>query len=732
LIALSAGWLLLFFRTATQPSDIRAISWPKSDILISGTIVSEVDAWKDRYGFRQDFVLETQKALLRPKAPSQPIRGLIKVTSRKRTLCQYGDCIFIAGTVHLPKGRRNPGGLDTRERLLRRGIQAFLSCGAKDRFKVVGNKGRPWVRFFIGMRAHFRKTLNRDFDARTAGILNALFFGERDGLDGPVQEAFARTGTLHLLAASGFNVGFVAAIVLIFLPPIFVSRRLAWAVALVGVWVYAFTVGWESPVMRAALMATVFIFSRLVGRRADALNALGFSAIVLLVLNPLDLFDLGFQLSFLAVCIIVIFAQPLLEKRTLLPHETETFFEKIRFYFKEIFWISVTCGALTLPLTVQSFYVVSPISPLANLVIIPATFLVYLIGAVYFPLSLFGGTVVAPVVALIKAIMGLTVHGLFLLERVPFSSIIVGKLHPALVCGLAGGFIYLFMERRIRRGFFRVAAVYLFAASIFIAQDLLRPATERFETTFLDVGQGDSAFIRFPNGRNLLVDGGNGQAGQWDVLPFLKSRGVRSLDCVILTHPEEDHFGGLAAIFGNLTVRSFIEGPERDVSYLYRSFEKQIPAECRRMCVSQGDRIEGFGTILEVLNPKVDALSKNPNDDSLVLKFTFGKDSFLLAGDVRRIPLVEPSLLRADVLKVPHHGGKVLNEREFFSTVSPRISVISVGERNRFGHPRQEIVDALESLEGHYLFRTDQSGAVRVVCDGKNLAAQGYAEQTFI
>ena len=292
-----------------------------------------------------------------------------------------------------------------------------------------------------------------------------------------------------------------------------------------------------------------------------------------------------------------------------------------------------------------------------------------------------------------------------------------------------------------------ISALALTALTILVATHPFAANLHRgeLEVSVLDVGQGDSIFVAFPNGRTMLIDGG-GQAGiervgtsrtgidigEEVVSPYLWSRGLKQLDTVVLTHAHHDHLDGLHSVLQNFTVSELWIGRD-EVSAALAS----LLAEARARGVAikhevRGDKFDWGGIEGEALWP-ADATSAPAaaNDDSVVLRLSDGPVRFLLSGDIEK--KVESALvenhapLAVDFLKVPHHGSKSSSTEAFLAAVAPRVAVVSVGEANAFGHPAQAVVERYEQ-SGVRLLRTDRDGAVTALTDGHSLEVHTFIE----
>lgn len=636
----------------------------------------------------------------------------------------YGDEIALKGRLELPLGKRNPGGFDARAFLERRGVRSVFYAEKNSSLKIL-RRGRGNLILAVSLTAKkfLSDAVGRHFEGRDAALLRALFLGERGDFDGEFLDAFVKTGTLHILSVSGFNVGFLVFTVFLLLKPLPRDARIAAAFA--AVWGYCLIVGWQAPVVRASIMASVFLLGSLLGRKADGLNALGLAALAILAVRPYELFDTGFRLSFAAVFALVALMPRFCPPPRLFPGETPTFKERIFRYVRELWWVSFVCLFAVMPFTVQAFYAVTPYAPLANLAVVPTAFLLFFSGALFFLFFAWLPPSLALLPALMKPLMSALAACLFFLERLPGAYVVTGALHPVLCAALVAGLALLFAWP-VASPRLRALAIALFVANVFLVQDIVRHAPRVFSVTVLDVGQGDAIYVEFPWGGNLLVDAGSeraGDRGRRVVVPFLHERGVRALDAAVISHPQEDHAGGFEAVFDAVRVNAVLETGRPYATWLYRRFSQRISEEgSRRLIVTRGARVVGFRDVsVEVLHPSAE-FHKDVNDDSAVLRVSSAGASVLLTGDIGEAAMREliasPDALRADVLKVPHHGAKMGEAgARFVVAVSPQASVVSAGERNPFGHPRPETLSVLRRAGPVY--RTDRHGAVTLAAEGE-------------
>lgn len=735
LVALALG---VFQTLAPQPIPktnevLYFTSHSKDKIFLGGQIISQVETRPGSYGGQNaSFILKTARLWENLEDDGRDIKGKVRVVfdDPKQTF-MYGDLVVLEGDLDPIPSVRNPGGFDAKRYWQRQGVTASYKVKKNAVFKILArDKGSRLKSKTIAVKERLSRALSRDFDPQNAAFLKALFLGERSELDEDFKDLFIRTGTMHLLAVSGFNLGFLFAVLWLLLKLIPLSRDPKLIFILISLWLYAALVGWQAPVMRATIMATAVIVARIIGRRADTLNLLGLAALIILAVRPGDVLDIGFQLSFLAVWGMAAFTPVFIQHPALLPHEKLDWIEKTTRGVQELFWISFICLFATLPVTVQNFFIITPWSLVTNILVVPLSFLIFFVGMIYFfTLPLIPGDWL--VVQALKILMAVFIQILNFFERIPGAVLIVGKLHLILWCVLIVGLFYLFMTQRFKSRLQRALAIVAFAAFVFTAQEALRLHRPNLVFTMLDVGQGDSLFIEFPKKGYWLVDAGGSlpDQGRKVIAPFLKSKGIRRLDTIVYSHPQEDHIGGFLSVMDEFRVERILSNGRPYTSSLYRSFwEKAQDKKIKSDVVGSTDEIGTFPeTRIRILHPPKDASpSVNVNEDSLVIQVQHGENRFLLTGDIEdkglEKLLIEQNDLRSDVLKFPHHGGKVgLEGTRLIQACQPQWVLMSLGAKNPFGHPHPSALEAVKPLPEDRFLRTDHEGAVRLESDGKRI-----------
>ena len=688
-------------------------------VTLTGRIVEEPDVFAEKVRL----TLQAREVVWNGKRAE--VCGCVLVTVREGAdQTDFGDIVTVKGRLRRPEPARNPGAFDYRKYLERRGIPALLSVrkGAPIQCLEKGEARSFFSSVVLPIRRSIRSTVDRNLLGAPAALLKGLLLGEKHALPKEVREAFNRVGVSHVLAVSGLHVGLIAG-VLFFVFRLFglPSRRATW-VTVAALIVYVFVVDLRPSVVRASIMAGVILIGLTIERDADLWNVLGMAALVILLIWPQSLFDVGFQLSFGAVGSIGLLYTPITSViHRLFGKPTKTGVEWI------VGAIAVSTAAQigTSPFVALYFNRLPLLSVAANLVVVPAIAIVVTLGL----LTCAFGFWLVPFSTAFNAVNWAFLSGLIrivqALSNIPHTSIVVPSPSPVFFACYYGALVLMLWSQRSLRARKVLLFLALFGINLYIWKGVLRE--DRLEVVFLDVGQGDAIFLRFPNGRTMLVDGGARtryfDAGRWVIAPFLRHKGIRKVDIVAPTHSDNDHIGGLISILEEFPVDYVVDsGQYADTWTDDRFYELVQEKGITRYRVSAGDSLIGLGGVgALVLHPVpafVSPEGKAPmgrNNTSVVLTVTYGETSIVLTGDAEqeaeRFLLSWGDRLPATVLKAGHHGSSSSSSRAFLKAVRPEIAILSVGAWNRFGHPSEEVLEKLEEV-GARIYRTDRMGAI--------------------
>ena len=663
--------------------------------------------------------------------------------ARDKPYFRYGDVLLLVGELEAPEPFED---FDYPAYLARQGIHTVMPFPSAE---LLGEgAGSPFYRALHAVRLRLARSLAASVPEPQAAMGQALLLGMRDGLPDELVEEFRATGTAHVLAISGLHVGVLLGISMSASASLFGRRHRLYLIAPFAlVWLYALLAGASPSVIRAATMGSVFLAARVLGRPGTAMPALGLAAAVMVALSPAVLWSVSFQLSFAAVAGIALL-RPRLGARD---EDERGGSHGPLAWLADAVGVSVAATLATLPLIAFHFERVSLVGILATPFVLPALPLALVLYAATAVIGVIAA-LPAQVVGLLSWVVGgyvALVVGLF--ARLPAASVEVGRIAPFLVWGYYAVLVLLASRRGVGRALARLAdawrsglapalggvrvpwwatALALAVAALVWALALLRLG-DRLEVVFLDVGQGDAAFVSTPLNRQIVIDGGPDPLAMVRFLGENMPPGDRSLDLVVLTHPHEDHLTGLLETMERYDVGAVLE---RRIDYDGHGHAawRELAAKQGALVVEAvpGQRIDmGDGAVVEVLGPPARLLRGTGSDvdnASVVLRIGYGDVSFLLTGDMFRegeaALVASGSHLESDVLKVGHHGSRTSSSRAFVDAVRPAVAVISAGTDNSFGHPHPETLEALSHyVDAGMVLTTFERGDVRFTTDGKEL-----------
>ncbi|MDP4091836.1 MAG: DNA internalization-related competence protein ComEC/Rec2 [Bacillota bacterium] len=661
---------------------------------------------------------------------NQKISGKILLTvplNNDIGLLGYGREITAAGQLNLPRGVRNPGGFDYRQYLAKSGISATMFAG-NGCINVLGyNSTNPFIKFGLVIRNNIVTVINKCLPPEQAGLLNGMLIGYTDGLSDDVKKAFSDAGLSHIMAVSGMNITFIVAPLVFLFKKLRIRQRKANVLILIILAVFVSVTGFTPSVMRASIMAAVILIAQIIRREPDIYASISFAAILLLLFNPYTLFDIGFQLSFSATLSLVLFYRFIVNALN---------FKYLPEIIKDTAAATISAQIGILPLIALYFNKVSLVSVISNLLAVPLLGIITVLG---FGMAISGQLFipVARAVGLINCtLLSFVLYISRLSAKLPFAVIKVATPSALLITGYYVFILYIFWFRPKYSTSAKPAAmiaVFITAAIIFVP--LI--SGHQMKVVFLDVGEGDSTFIRTSSGKTILIDGGGDASnmnkspniGDTVVVPFLYDQGITGIDLVIASHSHSDHIQGLFPVIENFHVKNLIL-PDNNDTKGFSLLEKEAQNEkVKVMLCSRGNIIQlDKYTYFEVLYPARGSCfdESSLNNSSIVLKLHYKDVSILFTGDIQteaeEIILDSGTDLKADVLKVAHHGSSTSTGKDFINKVRPVMAVISVG-KNNFGHPSQEVQARLED-NNIRIFRTDQSGAVILKSDGNTISVK--------
>ncbi len=702
--------------------------------------------------------------------PMQFVQGRVRITTGAEPRLRYGQQVTAGGRLVEPAVF---DGFSYRQYLAGKGIFSVM-YRADVQIGKAELRGSPLLRTLYAVRARGEALINQALGEPYAALANGMLLGIEAGIPQQLYDQFNATGTSHVIVISGTNVALIAGVIVAVATRLLGRRRALWP-TLAAIAAYALLVGGDASVLRAALMGALFVTAAALQRRSTALVSLAAACMGMTMANPLALWDVGLQLSSMATAGLVLLSPAFAGAIQRLFGSSLGW---LRAAGEDVLAVTLAASLATLPLSLYYFGRLSLISLLTNLLIAQVQPLILFGGSAALLAGLAGQQLVAqalfwlPWLALAWTVavvrwgaelpwatlqisrfglpqLGLTyaVLGLARWHRPWWAALTHWRSPPAAALpavttsrftpGAAGGSAgpltpptapaaqpsrSQWLVRRLASPGALLAAAFL--AAVIWAAALSLP-DGRLHVWFLDVGQGDGILIQTPSGRQVLIDGGAsaqtllGQLGA--VMPFWD----RTLDLVVLTHPDADHMAAQVEGVGRFTIDAAWETAACAANNDSHGWRAAVQAAGAQVQIqSRGGWADlGDGVALWVLGPPAPGFTGEDadNQNSLVAKLVYGDFSVLLTGDAgaaaEQTLLAQGAPVQSTVLKVGHHGSKSSSSAAFIQAVAAPLAAIQVGP-NRYGHPDTEVLDR---LAGSTILRTDEEGRIEISSDGREM-----------
>ncbi len=683
------------------------------------------------------------------------VSGTVLVFVPRYPAYEYGDTLLVTGKLETPPQLDD---FDYQNYLAHQGIYSTMLY--PQMAIVERGKGYQLLAWVYSVRNHVAQTLAEVLPEPQASLSEAIILGIRGMIPPSLKTDFTRTGTAHILAISGLHLGIIAGILLSIGIWLFGRRHYLYIwLALSIIWLYALLTGMHPPVVRGAIMASLFLAAELLGRQRSAITALTLAAAIMVAISPYILGDAAFQLSFLAMTgLVFLFPKFRNLGRRLIKNTLgeEGVAVSVANISSDTF--SATLGAIIAVWPVVAYYfgIISLVGPLATFLALPALPGVIITGALTGILGFFflpAAQAMGWLTWLFLSYMIMIISGL---AAPSVSSLEVGSIDTSLIWvyySVLATTIWLSNNwQKLTRSVPKAAAYLrsgagtslnftsrismkwlippLLIIAILVSFTAVTMPDDNLRVNFLSIGEGDAILIQSGT-QQVLIDGGpSSQSINLELgskMPFWD----RTIELVILTHPHHDHLAGLVAVLQRFKVNQVLYPDLDDESPLYDQWREIIEARNIKSTIAQaGQKIDlGKGVTIKVINPPPALFADTQSDidnNGIVLRLSKGDISFLLTADIMREAELEMLTRRAElsstVLKVAHHGSDTSTTEEFLAVVNPQLAVISAGADNNFGHPSDGVIERLQARIGsEKIYRTDLHGTIEFITDGERL-----------
>ncbi len=707
--------------------------YPKRSINIVG-IVNDIPQYDSN---RVKFPLICEKVITENDTLS--ISGNILLTSYKPVLnnkeeqdkiklplLKAGDKISVPGYLHDGAVERNPGEFDYSKYLQLHNIDKLFTNNDCSEIKYISgnNLNFFYQKLIYPLKYYVFEQISRNIPGNEGAFLNGLITGIRSDLTEEVKQEFIDTGTAHIIAVSGLNVVYIILIITIVLSLLRIPLKPRISITIILLIYYCFFTGVSPSIVRATIMGSLILIAIILQRKPAFLNIIGVSAIVILLIDPKQLFDNGFLLSFASLTSIILVHNRLeILFISKLKDKAQNKFHDYTIRVIELVLVTFAAVAGTLPFALSMFGKISLVSFFTNIIAIPVSNFSLAIGIfqilISFVSSQLAGIIAAVNFYLLKSLLAfISYSSKFSFSSVKFSHI---DIYSAIAYYVIF-FSILFVTKKALKYFspaLIICVLFLFFHNL---------SDNDLKITFLDIGQGDCSIIKTSENKIILVDCGMNSmivnSGERSILPYLERNGINKIDLLIISHLHMDHIGGLKYLLENMPVEKIYDSGQRSETDYMNSIDSLISVKnIRRETIRSGIIDNSFKDIrLYFMFPNSDFINSdgmtvgnNLNNGSLVFKLSYKNTSILFSGDVEKfaeenIASRYGEFLKCDILKSPHHGSFSSSTIPFIDKVHPDYAVISCGKFNRFNHPSDIILERYK-LDNIKTIRTDKDNA---------------------
>ncbi len=639
-----------------------------------------------------------------------------------------GSKVMLKGKLTDIRKSGNPGEYDYSAVLRDRGINGIIYINKTDAIHIK-SVGKSLSDYLLSIRKEIDKKIKDLQNSQSAALLRGLLLADRSLIDIELKSEFVNAGVIHLLAVSGLHVGYIILIILIFTGRL--NLYLRSVITIAGLIFFTLITGLPSSVVRASTMAIILIIAFLSGRSTNLINSLAFAALIILLFNPGSLFEPGFQLSFSAVLSIGIF-YPYFRRVSLAVAKDNSLLKNLLLFLS----VSVAAQIATIPIIIYYFGKISVIGIFANIIAIPAVGVIVGIGIA----TIIAGFLI-PALAVYFAATNDVLIMIFnwfvgFAGSLKYSNILISDFSIIDIFIFYAFLILLMVSVRKFTGLKSKVILYalvMFNIIIYCSlDDRMLTGRNKFNLLMIDVGQGDSFLLKFPNGKTALIDAGmttvNYDIGERKIMPLLRFLKIDTIDYAFVSHIDADHYSGFVSIVHSGIIKNIYKPFPDSLSDKDVRFEKFLKkSNIRIHYFSTG--IKKIGNVcIYIMNagrPGTD-YKNSTNDKSGFFKVVYGKTSILFTGDLektaeRYYSRLYGNFLKSEVLKISHHGSAGATSGIFLKFTDPQICLISAGLGNKFGHPAYETLKKLSTI-GAKIIRTDISGAAILQSDGQKIS----------
>ncbi|MDO5291335.1 MAG: DNA internalization-related competence protein ComEC/Rec2 [bacterium] len=654
-----------------------------------------------------------------------------------------GNCLLVKGKLSKFRSPTNKYQFDEQMYYKNQNIDYKI---IEEQSKVIDDHVDRLSDTLYGIRLRLCSVLATISEEEVASSLSAMLLGEKSSMDKETKSLYELGGIAHIISISGLHVALFGMAVFTFLRNI-AGLKTGVVTSIFFIFCYGILTNFSVSTNRAVIMLMLFLAAKIAGRTYDLVTAVALSGILILLRQPMQVYQCGFLLSYGAVIGIAVVYPCFLnvidlekikmgkeweeKERGPVRLQIRNGYLAIRYYVITSFLYQLAIFVVTLPILLYFYYKVATYSFLLNLIVLPLMTYVVLfgilgacLGCISLPLGMF---FLAPAIYVIRFYLFLC----RLVERMPFHQLVLGR--PDLLRLI----IYIVLVLLGCIGLYRKyrLCACLLAAGVMVF--LIPNISNDLMITSVDVGQGDCFVIQAPKGKVYMIDGGStseSEVGEYRVLPYLYGSGINRIDDIFVTHADKDHVSAveellMASAEGKVTIGHLIVS---HTSFKDENYDKlvEIATQCNvEVCYMElGQKVTVNDLSFTCLHPTYEYVPESANDYSLVLSLEYKDFSMLCTGDLSskgEDALLANNMQSYDVLKVGHHGSKYSTSIEFLNVIHPKVAIISCGKNNQYGHPHKELIERLKEKVSDTYITTD-TGMITIKTDGERIIISPY------
>lgn len=691
----------------------------EEDIEINGRVDEII--WKDEEASK--YVVKVDKIYYDHGTKKVGEKTVLRINGDKEL--ELGDRITFKARLKEALANTNPKLYNYKLNLLSNKVYTTVNINDYDLINIDSRSKSLKYRLRIGFRNRIEDLFDTYLDESPSNLMKGIIMGKNSYLDEEAILKYREMGLAHILAVSGLHIGIISGFLIFLFSNLAIKKRINIFIVLGIIWFYGFLIGFPPSVLRASIMFSFLLFGQTLAKPYDSINILFLSFFILLAINPILIFNLGFQLSYMATFSILYFS-PYINKK-FYPYNN-----KLTYTLASLF--AVYIGIL--PIQLYYFNSFSIVGIFSNLIITPILSFALVLGAIMLILSYTFSFLNIFLASILNFILLIQEYLIDILYTKGFGTI--GFYSPNIYEFILYYLIVLIIFKIIdfHKLNYNIKKLMFLYILVFIIFNLgFNYFDNNIQIDFIDVGQGDCALIKTNKSAYLIDTGGNVffdfDIGENIVLPYLKKHGISRLDGVFITHFHLDHCKSLPLLMENLDIKNIFISYENHSSEIY-NYIKEGDVAVR--ILSEGDMIcLGKDIILEVISPGIDYHKRafSENDMSLTFYLSYYDKNILFTGDIEKE--AEELLLKnldkeVYLLKVPHHGSKTSSTEEFLNILRPKLAVISVGRNNVHHHPDKEVIQRYTDI-GTEVYRTDTMGMIRLNLKENNADIKAFLRE---